>query len=310
MKRVFTSTGMKLIHHPEVIEKIKKNQAAPVSLQVGPTSRCNLNCSFCSNAKRTSHEDLDPKQLVEVMTRLRNRGLKTVEWTGGGDPTMYKDINYVMESAHAIGLQQGMITNGVFLKKKVVAKNLNRLAWLRISMNCLDYVSDVDIPKIKGGVLGFSYVMNEKTDVLVLSRLQHMVDKCNPEYVRIVPNCLATKERQEINNKIYGDKIAKWGAPYFYQEKIFDRPDHCYWCYFKPFILHDGFVYPCSSVVLHSGAEGRFNDQFRWVRMEDLPDIYKEEMAPFPTKDCDHCVFKEQNDSVGMILNPQMENFI
>jgi len=280
MKRVFTSTGMKLIHHPEVIEKIKKNQAAPVSLQVGPTSRCNLNCSFCSNAKRTSHEDLDPKQLVEVMTRLRNRGLKTVEWTGGGDPTMYKDINYVMESAHAIGLQQGMITNGVFLKKKVVAKNLNRLAWLRISMNCLDYVSDVDIPKIKG-VLGFSYVMNEKTDVLVLS-----------------------------NNKIYGDKIAKWGAPYFYQEKIFDRPDHCYWCYFKPFILHDGFVYPCSSVVLHSGAEGRFNDQFRWVRMEDLPDIYKEEMAPFPTKDCDHCVFKEQNDSVGMILNPQMENFI
>ena len=305
----FTSTGMKLIHHFEVIKGIKKKKGVPISISVGPTSRCNLKCSFCSNVKRKTHEDLDPKAIMEVMEKLTALGLKTVEYTGGGDPTMYKHINSVMSYAHHLGLQQGMITNGVFLKKKIVQENLNHLSWLRISMNCLDYVTDINIPKIKG-ILGFSYVMNDMTNGFVLKKLNHMVVKHKPKYVRIVPNCLVTKERQEINNKLYSKKIASWGEPYFYQAKIFDRPENCYWCYFKPFILHDGFVYPCSSVVLHSGAEGKFHEKFRWVRMEDLPSVYKKKIAPFPTKDCDHCVFKGQNDLIEMLLNPQMENFI
>jgi MoaA/NifB/PqqE/SkfB family radical SAM enzyme len=309
MKQVYTSTGNKIIHHPEVIKKVAKKRGAPVSLQVGPTSRCNLNCSFCSNAKRKSHEDLDVNQLIDVMIKLKALGLKTVEITGGGDPTMYDDINFLMESAHAIGLEQGMITNGILLKRKINSSNLNNLTWLRVSMNCLDYFSHVDIPKIKG-TLGFSYVMNDKTDEFVLKRLDDMVKKYQPRYVRIVPNCLATYEQQEENNRKYGEQIKDWGSPYFYQEKVFSRPENCYWCYFKPFILHDGYVYPCSSVVLHSGAEGKFHEKFRWVKMEGLAGVYQKDMVPFATKDCDHCVFKTQNDLIAMLLNPQMENFI
>ena len=308
-QQIFTSTGNKLIHHPEVIEKIKKKRAVPISLQVGPTSRCNLNCSFCSNAKRKNHEDLNPKTLMRIMEQLKSLGLKTVEWTGGGDPTMYKDINSVMSYAYHLGLQQGMITNGVFLKKKIVQENLNRLSWLRVSMNCLDYVPHIELPKIRG-ILGFSYVMNDKTDSLILQKLDQMVKQHNPEFVRIVPNCLATNEQQQRNNEQYSYEVGQWGDPYFYQAKIFDRPKNCYWCYFKPFILHDGYVYPCSSVVLHSGAEGKFHERFRWVRVENLPKVYEKLMIPFETKDCDHCVFKGQNDLVEMLLNPRMENFI
>lgn len=309
MLNKFTSTGKKIIHHPEVIEKIQHGIGTPISLQLAPTSMCNLKCSFCSNAKRSTHEDLNYQDVMEILSELKNLGLKTVEWTGGGDPTMYKDINYVMESAHELGLQQGFITNGILLKDKITEQNLNRLSWLRISMNCLDYVPDVDIPEIKG-VLGFSYVMNERTDALVLAKMHRMIIRHKPEYVRVVPNCIATTEQQERNNALYSAGVKKWGFPYFYQAKIFDRPDYCYWCYFKPFVLHDGFVYPCSSVVLHSGSEGKFHEKFRWTRMEDLPAMYDVEMTPFLPNNCDHCVFKEQNDLIGMVLNPQMENFI
>ncbi len=93
-------------------------------------------------------------------------------------------------------------------------------------------------------------------------------------------------------------------------EQVFERSEKCYWCHIKPFVLHDGYVYPCSSVVLNSDADGKFNDQYRWTKMEDLQDKYEEEMKPFSTDNCNHCVFKQQNDVIDMILHPVMENFV
>ena len=124
----FTSTGNKLIHHPKVVNKIKRERkGAPVSIQIGPTSRCNLSCSFCSNANRTKHEDLDPVMLVDFLMHMKDLGAKAVEWTGGGDPTMYENINYFLEFAGLAGFEQGMITNGILLREKIDEDNLNRL---------------------------------------------------------------------------------------------------------------------------------------------------------------------------------------
>ena len=199
----WTSTGIKLIHHPEVVKKIRdEEKASPISLQVGPTSRCNLKCSFCSNANRTKHEDLDLFEAILLLTRLRDRGLKTVEWTGGGDPTMYDGINKLIEVASMLDLEQGMITNGILLRDKLTDKSLDYLNWIRVSINSLEYVHEVKLPEIKG-TLGFSYVVNEKTADDVLARIEQHVVRYRPEYVRVVTNCLATDEEQEINNKIY-----------------------------------------------------------------------------------------------------------
>lgn len=310
MIHIFTSTGNKLIHHTPAIEYIKwYKKGTPISLQIAPTSRCNLNCSFCSNANRTKHEDLDLKDLEQFLVNMFYLGAKTVEWTGGGDPTMYEHINFMIKMSDKMKFEQGFITNGILLREKITKKNLNTLRWLRISMNCLDYVDSVDIPDIQG-TLGFSYVMNDKTDDELLEKLDIHVKKYQPEYVRIVTNCLATSEEQNSNNLIYGKMVKSMGAPYFYQPKVFNQPENCWWCYFKPFLLHDGYVYPCSSVVLNSGADGTFHKKFRWTTMKDLPLMYENEMVSFSTDQCDHCVFNGQNALVDMILNPQMENFI
>jgi len=307
---VYTSRGNKLIHHPQVVNKIKREgKGAPVSIQIGATSRCNLNCSFCSNVNRTKHEDLDPVMLVDFLMHMKDLGAKAVEWTGGGDPTMYENINYFLEFAGLAGFEQGMITNGILLREKIDEANIDRLKWLRISMNCLDYVWAVDVPEIKG-TLGFSYVMNVKTSDSVLKNLHQHVEKYNPKYVRIVTNCLATDEEQRFNNEKYGAMVEKMGPPYFYQPKEFQHSDNCWWCYFKPFLLHDGYVYPCSSVVLNSDANGKFHEKYRWCKMTELSEMYEKKMVSFDVSSCNHCVFKSQNDLVDMILNPEMENFV
>lgn len=307
---VFTSTGQKFIHHTSVIEKLKREKrATPISLQVAPTSVCNLKCSFCSNSNRTKHESLNKDELLAFIRSMTTLGLKTIEWTGGGDPTMYDNIGSFIIFCHVLGLEQGFITNGIYLKENV-GKAIDRLKWVRVSMNCLDYVDFVSLPNIKG-TLGFSYVMNDKTTDDTLKRLHAHVKKYKPSYVRIVPNCQATFKQQEENNRKFSKLIASWGEPYFYQKKEFERPKRCWWGHFKPFLLHNGWVYPCSSVVLNEDAGKTFHDNYKWFEMVDFVEHYARVITYFPTKNCNKCVFTNQNNMVDNILNPTgMEAFI
>jgi MoaA/NifB/PqqE/SkfB family radical SAM enzyme len=308
---VYTSTGIKLIHHPDVVQRVKNTKRArPISLQVALTSRCNLKCSFCSNANREQHEDLPIDKLQDLLIELSSLGLKTVEWTGGGEPLLYKQFEDVVRLASGLILQQGLITNGLLLPR-VSNPMLRRLRWVRVSMNCLDYVDKVDIPTESiNGVLGFSYVMNNNTTDESLAHLREHVKKYDPRYVRIVPNCQATNEEQEANNAKYARMVSEWGEPYFYQAKHFSTPPYCYWGYFKPFLLHNGWVYPCSSVVLNEDSEKTFHEKYQWVRMENLPSIYRVPMVG-GVWGCTHCVFRPQNDLVANLLNPTgMEDFV
>ena len=308
-ENTFTSTGIKLLHHPEVIQELQCNMALPISMEVAPTSRCQLSCVFCSNVNRSSHEDLDPRKLEHFIREMKNLDLKTVAWSGGGDPTMYSHINEMISWSYHLGLEQGMITNGLGFKK---LETLEYLKWIRISMNCLDYVKDIEIPDMPlSTTLGFSYVINDRTKENTFDRIKSYVDRYNPSYVRIVPNCQVSHEQQIINNKIYSELVDKLGEPFFYQSKEFEKPELCYWGYLKPFLLHDGYVYRCSSVVLNDDAERSFHEKYRWCRMEDLPEQYDKKIIPFIPDSCDKCVFTKQNDLINEIIHPmEMKNFV
>jgi MoaA/NifB/PqqE/SkfB family radical SAM enzyme len=210
-----------------------------------------------------------------------------------------------------LGLEQGLITNGIQLREKIDHNALMKLKWVRISMNSLDYVDHIDIPRMES-VLGFSYVINDKTTPDIYDKLREYVDRHDAQYVRVVPNCLATDAEQELNNQVLGRKIAELGPPFFYQTKSFKRPDECYWCYFKPFFCHDGYVYPCSSVVLNADAEGKFNTQYRMgTFVEFLENYVDSPVVPFPTNNCNHCVFASQNEILISLRKPNpMRNFV
>jgi MoaA/NifB/PqqE/SkfB family radical SAM enzyme len=314
METKYTSTGQKLFYHPDVVKKVKDtHRAEVVSISVAPTSRCNLRCSFCSNVNRKSHEDLDFDKLCILLCKLKACGLKTVEFSGGGEPSLYKYINELIRYAAELELEIGYITNGILLQDKVVQENLDALKWVRVSMNALDYITpgSLILPKIKG-TLGFSYVINEDTKTESIALLNEYVKEYNPSYVRIVPNCLATNEEQIRNNRKYSEIVREWGYPFFYQAKVFETPKRCWWGYFKPFLLHDGYIYRCSSVVLNDNAGRGFHPDYRWVYMDEAPELLcNSDMIPFNTERCDSCVFCRQNDMIdGLFYPSEMENFI
>ena len=137
MNSIYTSTGKKILRHLSYLQKFQSEGIInPISLQIAPTSRCNLNCVFCSNKNRAAHEDLDYSEMIRFVKSINP---KTIEWTGGGDPTQYKYIADAIRLFHSWGIKQGFITNGIDLAE-TVGTNVVYLEWVRVSLNSLDYI--------------------------------------------------------------------------------------------------------------------------------------------------------------------------
>lgn len=304
---IYFSSGKKILRHLDVLKKFQEKRIInPISLQIAPTSRCNLNCCFCSNANRAKHEDLDIKEIVKFIGKINPL---TVEWTGGGDPTQYQDINSLLYFCNNKNIKQGFITNGIALKDRL-QNCVNLLNWIRVSLNSLDYVEEIDIPTNFKGTLGFSYVLNDKTTDETINKIKQYSKKYSPKYIRIVPNCQTSSSELEESNKYFSKIVEEWGNPFFYQHKTFSKPKRCWWGWFKPFLLHDGFIYPCSSVVLNNSAERSFHEKFRLYAIDDFLEKIKSPVSYYDCKNCDSCVFGEQNSLIESLLNPEMEDFI
>lgn len=194
----FTSTGAKLFHHQEAMQALRDGKGRPISCWVAPTDVCNAKCAFCSVGERVG-DVLRFSQIKEFLDQLVPLGLKSVTFSGGGNPLIYKcketgyGINELIEYAHdTLGLEVAMITNGMPLVeyqqpvetmtggymfphgtkvkrlswRNLKPENLDKLTWCRISMAGLDHnhkEQEVFVPDFDPTktALGFSWIMSD-----------------------------------------------------------------------------------------------------------------------------------------------------
>lgn len=183
----FTSTGAKLFHHQEAMQALRDGKGRPISAWCAPTDVCNHKCAFCSVGERVG-DVLRFSQIKDFIDQLVPRGLKSITFSGGGNPLIYRckesgaTIETVIEYAYNRGLEVAMITNGMPLAeyrepvdqgvrlrkswKNLSPRHLDMLTWCRISMSGLDhnhkeqevFVPDFDPAKT---ALGFSWIMSD-----------------------------------------------------------------------------------------------------------------------------------------------------
>lgn len=184
----FTSTGLKLWHHQSAMESLRNGKGMPISCWVAPTDVCNARCSFCSVGERVG-DSLKFSQITGFLDQLIPLGLKSVTFSGGGNPLIYKcketgkGLEDCIRYAHGNGLEVALITNGMPLTdwkmpvgsfgplyrkswKTLSPEALDMLTWCRISMAGLDanhkeqevYVPDFDQSKT---TLGFSWIFSD-----------------------------------------------------------------------------------------------------------------------------------------------------
>ena len=117
LERNYTSTSSKFLQHMPVLEYWRtQGFVQPISIHIMPTSRCNLKCVMCSVANRPK-EDLDFDLIVDVINKLHEIGLKSIVFSGGGEPLLYQRFNQVLAflNDYYNDIDIGIITNGILL---------------------------------------------------------------------------------------------------------------------------------------------------------------------------------------------------
>lgn len=175
----FTSTGSKLFWHQEAMAKLRDGKGMPIVSHIMPTDVCNFKCAFCSVQHRAG-DSLKMEQIRDYLSQLVPLGLKAVILSGGGNPILFRDgkqdFNSLVEYIHGLGLEIGLISNGVRLVEEagrmtwngVRVSTLDMLKWVRISLSGWDHDQDrCDTPDLDPSktTLGGSYVFHDIYDV-------------------------------------------------------------------------------------------------------------------------------------------------
>lgn len=306
--RNYTSTGDKLLHHPRAVSDLRAGRSHPIVLHIMPTERCNLRCEFCSVANRGNRE-LDVAAICQTVKILRAIGLKAVILSGGGEPLLYSMVKEMIQFCCKSGLEIALITNGILLAD-LDSSVLSKFKWIRISGNTLDYADDVEIPKVPGATLGFSYVWHAGTDPSVLEAIRIKASECGAAYVRLIPDCnLPDPEFSEVDRKIR-NFVARVGHPFFRQDKLPKQAGCCYLGYVHPVLYADGYVYPCDSLVLNSIAGDRsFHEEYSLCHWSGIEQFYGQPIGGslVDVHKCPRCVFTRNNDLLARIIETRDE---
>ena len=309
----FTSTGAKYIHHPQMIESLRNGIGRPQSLQVALSNKCNLKCVFCSVAERELKQEWNYTYLCEAIQCF---GSNTIEFSGGGEPTLYPHFNELIKFCTLKGFRLGLITNGLILKNLPVA-TLSQFDWIRISMVALDYQETIDLPdRFPDNVtIGMSYVVGQKehqgkrthweSDYEQLMKIGGYAVKHNVRYVRIVPDCHSDfTEMLQLHEK-YGLLCESLGHPFMFQYKLGKQAIECYMDSVKPWLDTDGFVYSCNSIPLNSNSGYKFNEKYRLCHWTEIENYYKNRgNQSLKIDSCDYCVFTKNNEIIRNLLTP------
>lgn len=221
-------------------------------------------------------------------------------------------------------------------------ETLDKCTWIRISMSGLDheekevYVPDIDPAKT---TLGFSYIYHDTyiepkelnhgkvstiADLItplvpydgrviygkdrlpwIQEKITEYVNKNNPVYVRLLPNCLEVDkikgrcdELQTVANEINPDVV-------FVQYKPPQAPKNCWLGYVHPVLNSDQFVYPCDSVVLNTEANHKFANPWRICHWSEIGELYSKPISSLvdSQKLCPGCVFTKTNELLDDVVN-------
>ena len=347
-------TKMKVFHYMDKIDSLPKSRdkiMAPIHIRIKPTNVCNHNCRYCAYradnlqlGKDMVKKDYIPKQkIMEIIDDIVEMGVKTVTFSGGGDPFRYPYLLETVTKLSNTPVKFATLTNGSGLTGEIAEIFANHGTWIRISMDGWDdesysYYRRVpsgeftkvlknikNFKKIKGKcLLGVVIIVDKMNHSHIYDLINNLKD-IGVDSVKIAP-CLISNNAKENNNyhkpifAVVKEQIDKSVNElknenfeifdsYHEQLETFEK-SHT-WCPYLQ-ILHvigaDQNIYTCQDKAynLDNGLIGSIkNMSFKDFWFSDKNNFFKIN----PSLHCNHhCVVNEKNKLILEYLDADEEH--
>lgn len=148
----------KLLRYPDKLAAWRAGTPfAPIGVEIDLTNRCNLGCEFCHFGYTHSRGLLSKQQRAEfeqmgdemsdtlaylILRALHENGVKSVTFSGGGEPTLHPHFREIVLRAAQLGFKLGLYTNGTRLDTELANFVKQHFEWTVVSLdadNAEDY---------------------------------------------------------------------------------------------------------------------------------------------------------------------------
>ena len=94
----------------------------PLTLELYPTLKCNLDCAFCDTTERHQprQDELPLERHLAILEEARELGVQRVFVLGGGEPLVARDLTpHILHAVKELGMEGILTTNGTILPRSL-----------------------------------------------------------------------------------------------------------------------------------------------------------------------------------------------
>ena len=351
--------------HQEQIDTFREGKVPPpIHVHIILSDLCNQDCHFCAyrmssglsselfvgdsevarigtnNPKRQMPTD----KALEIIEDCAEMGVKAIQFTGGGEPTVHPQHLEIFHHAQSLGMDTALVTNG--LKLDPTSPTIQHLKWIRVSIDAGDAETYMKVRSVPGshwtrvwqhvrdlslsgyvGVLGIGFVVT-------------------PENYRSLVEAAMRAEDAGADNMRVGAVFSKAGLAYYGDDDLIPRiqeqiaaakdkmarldsnfevidlfgrrlgdleegsPDNaeCHYQHLTIYIGGDLNVYRCCNTAYTlAGKVGSLKEQRFLDFIRGAPGAY----YPFDARGCQYCQFIEHNKAIQALVTPPAHvNFV
>ena len=353
-------TPLKINYHQNELQEMRNGkQPNPILVQIVISDLCNHDCNFCSYRmtgytsnqlfgvmdKKTGEVNNNPSRFLpyekikEILEDCKEIGVKAIELTGGGEPTVHPAHPEVFRKTLELGLDLALVTNGMILRQESMPSLMNA-KWIRVSLDAgtpntygnirkvkpdtfWRVIENIDkIVKKRNGqnepTLGISFVVTKENYTEILTAT-NIAKKSGADYIRFGAMFSQEDEKyydgilKEIHHSCReAESISTNQFQVFNQfnkrlgDLLQKNPDYKYCGHMQvnTYVGADMNVYRCCALAYNKrGLIGSIeNQRFKdlWQSQEKQNDFDN-----FDARKCKRCPFNDKNREINNLIQMQ-----
>ena len=164
----------KLLYHTDRVLELQTTgkTSAPINVEIDLSNRCSHGCGWCHFAHTHTRgplagapkpagmldcgDQMDIDLIIRILGDLALAGVKSITWSGGGEPTLHAMFNHIVVGASTTGMDQGIYTNGGHIDDTRAALLKQHMTFVYVSLDeCTKYAFEAS-----KGVNRFDHVID------------------------------------------------------------------------------------------------------------------------------------------------------